>query len=148
MSAQYVEFEKYFGKILNDFKDKKKTQEVILYTVRAELIPFFEKTVTNDHELFMGNRYFQSDMDEVRDMIISKKPLTRDTEEHYEEEEVKEERYIYVDIPRPPQKPKDITNIIFLNKNLTNQSWNYRLCMPICGKLNQFQGVYIRAPDG
>ena len=134
-------------KVLTDFNEKKYPQEVILNSVRAELIPLLEKTVSTYQKLFMGNRYFQSDMDEVRDLIISKKQLERDNEE-YEVEEVKEERYVYVDIPRPPQKPKDITNIIFQSINLKNQSWIYRLCLPMCGKLNQFQGVYLRAPEG
>ena len=49
----------------------------------------------------MGNRYFQSDMDEVRDILISKKNKNR-VEEEYTPAVNYEEKYVYINPPREP----------------------------------------------
>ena len=87
-------------------------------------------------------------MDEVKDIIVSKKSLKKIEEMDYPEEEIKEEKYIYVDPPKLPQVPKDISDIQFVNINLKRQTWNWKITMPKCGKLNQFKGLYLRAPEG
>ena len=86
-------------------------------------------------------------MDEVRDILISKKNKNRQ-EEEYTPTVNYEEKYVYINPPREPELPKDITDLIFLKINLEKQTWDWRFIMPRCGKLNQFKGLFLRAPEG
>ena len=73
---EYRKFEKYLTTVLEDFKEKKKAMEIILVSVRSEVIQLITSTVEKN-QIFIGNRYFQSDMDEVKDIIVSKKDLRK-----------------------------------------------------------------------
>jgi hypothetical protein len=75
-------FENYMMNVIADFKEKSSAGELMLLSVRSELIPLLEDVV-DKHDLFLCNRYYQTDMDEIRDMRISKIPANIPEEDYY-----------------------------------------------------------------
>lgn len=107
--------------------------------------------MADELNLKVSNKFYQTDFDEARDIIIEKKCklMEKSTEESLQAE--KEEvttKYVYVEVPKTPEVPKDIYNAKLIKKNLANQSWIWRIFLPTCSNYNQFKGLYLRAPEG
>lgn len=96
---------------------------------------FLEEVVKNQG-LFLANRYYQTDNDEVRDFIIKKEhhqPLEGTLD--IEQPEVK---YIYVEPPKLPERPKDLYDVQLVRVDLIKQCWVWRFYMPKCSSYNQY----------
>jgi hypothetical protein len=65
-----------------------------------------------------------------------------------EEEEPRQEKFIYIAPPKQDEVPKDIMSIELLKIDLQKQCFLYKVKMPNCSKYNQFKGLFLRAPEG